>query len=171
MVKTLRNVSVVGEKVLQFECASPSKRDQLANVLNELISTEERYVQRLETLSEHVMQPAASEQLLDAAQHARVFANVDEILAASRAFLGALARARAGAARPDASLLHTALAALGDMPLEQLYGHYVLNYADAIVALNEVCEQQPALAALARRHDAADLLVEPVQRIARYGSE
>jgi hypothetical protein len=60
------------------------------------------------------------------------------------------------------------LDALDTLDVDALYTPYIENFNNAVGALERATSQHAAVRAIATRVGAADLLIEPVQRLARY---
>jgi hypothetical protein len=160
-----------------------------ASALRELIATEHTYAARLDVLVNDVLAVVRRRNLMSDSQCATVFGNIEQVRECAARFLAAVAQSTARPAstrNPKAAVsrslttTHAMIAAVRPPTIDALcaafaaagmqepLARYVQGYSDAVTALETLAHTSPELKQLVERHDAVDLLVEPVQRVSRH---
>ncbi|KAH3744649.1 Guanine exchange factor for Rac 30 [Pelomyxa schiedti] len=144
-------------------------------IMKEVMSTENTYVNSLETCLKHYRKPLLDGSMMAFSDVEFVFGNMEEITKLGRAFLATLNATFENWA-PE-STVSDIFSRLWQGPLEQVYNQYLVNYDKRMEFFLSCFEVKPALKEWAHRvsqekelntYDVWSFLILPIQRVPRY---
>ncbi|KAL7713330.1 Rho guanine nucleotide exchange factor [Entamoeba marina] len=146
------------------------------NVAQELLSTEENYVEQLQVLVTNIVEPQLQQNaLLTPEQTKKIFSDIQMILSVNKQFLESFQTIiRHWTSESKIGGLFIKLA-----PFLKIYGEYCKNYPEALKALKELGPTHPFYEFYSttirekapddyKNFEVASFLITPIQRIPRY---